>query len=74
MCWADKLGVLWAFVVYLFFIVIAQDRAGLFTPGPTLDLLFIIAPVWIFFRLIDWIAGGPARRKGVITVRPVDRY
>lgn len=63
MCWADKLGVLWAFVVYVFFLGLAEDKAGLFSLSVTGEILLLILPVWIFFRLVDWVLDGPNRRR-----------
>lgn len=71
MCWADKAGLLWAFVVYAFFFIIAGHRELLFTLGVTRDLAILILPVWIFLRGIDWILGGPARRRGQFKARVI---
>lgn len=77
MCWADRVGVLWAFVVFAFFFIMAGGnpdpgaRALLFTAPVLGDLAIIILPVWVFFRLIDWVSGGPSRRRGQFRGRVV---
>lgn len=67
MCWADYLGILWAFVVYFGIYALSFDKGAavdLFASGEGVKLLLIvIAPVWIILRLLDAAAGGPARRK-----------
>lgn len=42
-----------------------------------LHIMFVIGlkfvvPIWVVLRLIDAASGGPARRRGVFTVRPLD--
>ena len=71
MCWADKLGVLWGLIVVLFFVAIAEHKAGLFTPVPFAEMMVFVIPVWIVLRIIDWIAGGPERRHGQIRARVI---
>ena len=75
MCWADKLGVLWAFLVVLFVLILAPDRgvaSAALVSGEGLKLLaIVILPVWVFFRLIDWLTGGPARRRGYVRARVI---
>lgn len=70
-CWADKLGVLWAFVVCVFLLAMAEDKSAILTWPVIHDLLIVIVPVWLFLRLIDWLIGGPARRHGAIRARVI---
>jgi len=71
MCWADKLGVLWAFVVVGFLLAMAGDKSAIVTWPVIHDLLIVIVPVWVFFRLVDWLTGGPARRRGYVKARVI---
>jgi hypothetical protein len=41
------------------------------------DIMFVIGvkflvPIWLVLRLLDALAGGPARRRGAINARLID--
>ena len=77
MCWADKIGVTWAFLVYFALFALSNDKGAAVTWFFSFDglklLLIVIAPIWLILRLIDWIGGGPQRRRGAIKARLVSR-
>jgi hypothetical protein len=69
-CWADRLAVLWAFVVVLVTGVCLfelhldpRNAAGDMIPSFVLIDGLLVAVVWIFLRLLDWVLGGPERRR-----------
>ena len=76
--WPDKLGicVAWlivAFAIYLLAILFnglppTADRFGAndwnyLITGVIKNELFVAAPVWVAARLVDFLIGGPAKRK-----------
>lgn len=72
-CWADKLAILWAFVVMLAVVWVASPSYAAFHSAHSLftiarGLLILVGPVWIFLRLVDWLIGGPRRRRDEIRV------
>jgi hypothetical protein len=78
MCWADKIPLtLFAMLVLLFVLIAAtgmtEGHPESLVPLVGLISLTTIAPLWLILRLVDAFAGGPARRRGVFTVRPLSR-
>ena len=76
--WPDKLGicVAWlivAFAIYLFIILFnglppTADRFGAndwnyLITGVIKNEMFVAAPIWVAARLVDFLIGGPAKRK-----------
>lgn len=72
-CWADKLGTVWACVV-VGIVLALQERGGFLKSIDTESGLaqwfrlfaLVVLPVWVILRLMDWVAGGPAKRKGLV--------
>ena len=65
MIWADKLAIFWAGIFYL--AVLMMYAASGFTLGLGVAFsmfLWVVAPVWIVLRGLDWLFGGPAHRHG----------
>lgn len=77
MCWADKIGAVWAFIAYAGLLLISNDKGAalaFFVSGEGLKYALIVAfSPWIFLRFVDLILGGPQRRKGWIKVQAIDR-
>lgn len=76
-CWADKIGIAAVALFSLFVWAVSDNPAFLAEPFSQqfksllwLDLVFVVVPIWLPLRLIDLIAGGPRRRRGIIIVRP----
>lgn len=73
MIWADKLAVaVWGILVGLCFLCAPRllQEADLWEEiwnGITHFLL----PLWIVLRVIDWVTGGPGRRKRRIYYHPI---
>jgi hypothetical protein len=70
MIWADRLALAWAVIVYGLLAL-----AGAFGDYPdvhpghnAVQALYFVLPVWAVLRLIDFITGGPARRRGQFRV------
>jgi hypothetical protein len=69
MCWADRVALFWAALVYLFFFLLAgnarDDMLAWFISPDGLKLLLIcVAIPWALLRLIDWaLLDGPRRRR-----------
>lgn len=61
-CWADRVTVLWAFLLYLLLFAATTDKMQIFELGVLHDMLFLVVPVWITLRLIHWIFGGHRAR------------
>jgi hypothetical protein len=64
MIWADKLTIFWAGIFYL--AVFMMDAASNIptTIDPLLMMfVWVVAPVWVVLRMIDWLFGGPAYRR-----------
>lgn len=70
MCWADKITALWAFIIYFGLFAFSNDKSAalewFFTWEGSKLLLILVLPIWAILRVIDWIAGGPAKRSGQI--------
>jgi hypothetical protein len=65
MAWCDKLAVIW--FAFLFLLALLHSGlpiaiAHLFDPT---TWAVVLVP-WLFLRAIDWITGGPNRRRGRI--------
>lgn len=76
MCWADKLGVLWAGIAYFVLFMLGGANPDPTTPsilswGITQSMLIIILPVWLLARGVDWIMGGPSQRRGSVSARVI---
>lgn len=74
------LGLVVLFVLFLFFIggVGPNDKfmdadwwTAFWDIFWTIGLKFIL-PIWLALRLVDAVSGGPARRRGRFTVRPLN--
>lgn len=79
MCWADRLFILIVFLILALYTLIYSGSGEKDWFGAELTafaplFLRVLLPVWIFMRLLDWLTGGPRRRRGVIVVRPIDHY
>lgn len=82
LCWADKLalGLFAVVAAYLLFIgsIGPNPNAGSADWfGAYAEILWIFArkvflPLWLALRVIDFLLGGPRRRAGWVTVKPVD--
>jgi hypothetical protein len=80
MAWCDKLAVGLVAIIVTFFVMASFLNGGINHVGPAwfgalfdiaLRVVFVVGlPTWIVLRVIDWITGGPNRRRGVFTVRP----
>ena len=71
LCWADRIAMVWA-VIVVGGIMLLQGGDGVSqTAMPAYGELLtkIVAPVWIFLRLLDLITGGPRRRKAARALR-----
>jgi hypothetical protein len=77
MAWPDKVGIavaclIVAVALYGLFVLLnglppsapfeAQDWTR-FGVGLTKTLFFVALPIWLAVRLIDYVIGGPAKRK-----------
>jgi hypothetical protein len=76
MCWADKIAlILFAlFAAALFFLGLTSGHE--FRWDLYLEILApigfkIFLPIWIVLRVIDLAGGGPARRRGQVTVHRI---
>lgn len=54
MCWADKLTILWAGLLYLVVFIVADHPENILTLSTTYGFLILIAPVWFVCRGINW--------------------
>lgn len=69
MIWADRVAVVWAGVVFAALLWISEsadkfDHWMLETNDGIRAVLVLILPVWLLLRSLDWVAGGPGRRRG----------
>lgn len=68
MAWCDKLGLVWTFLVVVFLVVTPASYNNTATSADVVSWWvfvlgwFAILP-WAFFRLVDLVTSGPARRK-----------
>ena len=60
MIWKDKLAIALAFVFVLLFAALGASFTS-DTAATGWPIAFVV--LWIVLRLIDWVAGGPARRR-----------
>jgi hypothetical protein len=63
MIWADKLFLVLAFLIVGFILVIGGHFETMTVGGWGNFALKILLPIWVVLRGLDWIAGGPARRR-----------
>lgn len=76
MIWADRvaLGLVAIFLVILgFTVALGLLRPELFRPTPENigygiglvlgGAVFVTLPLWLLLRILDWVAGGPGRRR-----------
>lgn len=82
-CWADKIGLalLGVLTFALFFLgnLNNPERGSWAWIEAGLSILWIVGsktvlPVWLFLRLIDFLAGGPHKRAGWLTVKPIEEH
>lgn len=67
--WADKIAIVWGGVVFVVILWMANNAAAFDDAMLHSDLAFqlvlkLVLPVWLLLRGLDWIAGGPRRRRG----------
>ena len=75
LAWCDKIALIWAILLILF-ISFLQGPGGFehslrpenIGGGWGMLMWKLVAIPWIALRAIDLLTGGPARRRGVITV------
>lgn len=60
MIWADKLAIALAVVFVLLFAAMGASFTS-DTAATGWPIAFMV--LWIVLRLVDWVGGGPARRK-----------
>jgi hypothetical protein len=82
MAWCDKLAIGLVGIVMTLFVLASFLNGGLQHLGPSwfgafFDIawrvvLIIGLPSWVLLRIVDFVTGGPNRRRGVFTVRPMD--
>jgi hypothetical protein len=76
MAWPEKVGLgcaclILAFGVWTYFAVTSKVPSGAFTDRDLVRLVigviktefFVALPIWLVARLVDFVIGGPARRK-----------
>jgi len=68
MIWADRVAVVWAGIVLAAILWISDsadkfDHAMLGTTFGIELMLKTVLPVWLILRAIDWVTGGPKRRR-----------
>lgn len=64
-CWADRLGIAWAVLVLAIFGLMGAFDGSVDAAHNLRQIgLVFILPVWGFARLIDFVGGGPAKRRG----------
>ena len=73
MIWADRIAIVWALVVALCVLLASAPHyeagfAALVTEGWRIALI-TVAPVWLLLRALDWMTGGPYRRRGAVRAR-----
>lgn len=76
LCWADKIALvlcaLWLLVIFSLGYDPHYSHSPNNDPMNTLGFTaFIFVPFWLFLRVIDFFAGGPAHRSGAIKARLV---
>lgn len=74
LCWADKIGLTLAFLAYAGLFLISNDKGAalaFFFSGAGLRFLALCLSPWLVLRAIDFVAGGPQRRRGWIKVRAI---
>jgi hypothetical protein len=78
MCWADKIVLVLTLFIGIAATVIWSGSSDPDWPRQmVVDCyvplgLKVFLPLWIFLRAIDWMTGGPSRRRGWIRVRSID--
>jgi hypothetical protein len=67
MAWCDAIAALWAFLIVFAYMTVSgwhPGAADFFVSGDGGKLLFIlVTPLWAILRTLDFIGGGPARRR-----------
>jgi len=58
--WADKLAIAFAILFVLLFAVLGAHFSS---ESAATGWLLVFLVLWVTLRLIDWAAGGPARRR-----------
>lgn len=70
LCWADRAAVGWAILVFgaLAFVGAFGDEV----PSPASNawhaFLVFVLPPWVVLRVVDFVIGGPAKRRGQFRV------
>jgi hypothetical protein len=65
--WADRVAIVWLIIFATFdaWAKINMTQSGIDDKFFVAIGVFVGIP-WLFLRAVDWIAGGPARRKGQV--------
>lgn len=82
MAWCDRigLGLIVLLAAFLFFIgatgpnpkFLDADWWQAYVDSVAIVSMKFILPLWIVLRVADAVAGGPGRRRGIFTVRPLN--
>ncbi len=68
LCWADRVGVAWAAIILAWFAYTGVLTGAVAASSALRGLAIFILPIWLGARLVDFIIGGPARRRGQFRV------